>query len=53
MAGLATGFWKSCKEIEALNTDGKLFEPKMEEKKVESLYAGWKNAVIKVLSEER
>jgi glycerol kinase len=53
MAGLATGLWKSYKEIEDLNTDGELFEPKMEEKKVESLYAGWKNAVIKVLSEER
>jgi len=45
MAGLATGFWSSLKEIEDLRKGGKLFEPKMEDNAREKLFAGYKKAV--------
>jgi len=45
MAGLATGFWKSIKEISNLRLVDKTFEPGMDPSEVEKLYAGWKTAV--------
>lgn len=45
LAGLATGFWKTKEEILAQRKTEKLFEPKMESEKRDSLYSGWKKAV--------
>lgn len=45
LAGLATGFWKSKKEILERRETDKLFKPSMDEEKRNKLYAGWKRAV--------
>jgi glycerol kinase len=44
-AGLATGFWRSLEEIEALWAREKTFSPKMEKEERDKLYEGWKKAV--------
>jgi len=45
LAGLATGFWSSRKEIATQWAVDKRFEPTMAEDQREKLYAGWKQAV--------
>jgi glycerol kinase len=45
MAGLATGFWKDIEDIMSLYHSDRTFQPGMEEKETEKLYAGWKKAV--------
>ena len=45
MAGLAFGFWKDLDELKALRKSDKLFQPEMEESKINTHYAGWKLAV--------
>jgi len=45
LAGLATGFWKSCAEVEQFWRAGRCFEPEMPESRREELFAGWKAAV--------
>jgi glycerol kinase len=45
MGGLATGFWKNLEEIESLRQNARTYEPAMDEKEVEKLYAGWIKAV--------
>lgn len=45
LAGLATEFWDSIKEIETLWRVEKIFKPKMPEKESRKLYNFWKKAV--------
>ena len=45
LAGLATGFWKSKKEILERRENDKIFKPLMKEEQRMELYAGWKRAV--------
>jgi glycerol kinase len=47
MAGLAFGFWKDLDELKTLRKSDKIFQPQMEPKEVDALYAGWKKAVEK------
>ena len=45
LAGLAVGFWNSPDELEALWQADATFQPSMDERQRESLYADWKRAV--------
>jgi len=45
LAGLATGYWKSKKEILDRRENDRIFKPVMKEDKRTELYAGWKRAV--------
>ncbi len=45
LAGLAVGFWKSKDDIAQHQIIDKTFNPKMNEKKRNDLYTGWKRAV--------
>lgn len=45
LAGLATGFWKSKKEILERRENDKIFKPLMKEEQRMEMYAGWKRAV--------
>lgn len=51
LAGLASGFWESTAEIEALRAVEKTFEPSMDESKRTKLLAGWQNCVARTKSE--
>jgi glycerol kinase len=46
LAGLAVGFWNSQEEISKLWKIDKRFDPKMAEEERDSLYEGWKKAVM-------
>jgi glycerol kinase len=50
LAGLAVGFWKSRKEIAAQWHVERRFEPRTRRSDRERLYAGWRDAVARVLS---
>jgi len=52
LAGLATGFWSEPAEVENARRQERLFEPKMGEARRSELYAGWKLAVRRTLSQE-
>lgn len=52
LAGLASGFWSSPEELAGARQRQRLFEPAMERQQAESLYAGWRRAVVRVLTEE-
>ena len=45
LAGLATGFWGSLDELRDVVEIDRAFEPRMDEARRQSLYAGWKRAV--------
>jgi len=45
MAGLASGFWSSTEEIEANNNEISVYQPEMENEKVEELLYFWHKAV--------
>ncbi len=45
LAGLATGFWESCEQLESFWRSERVFEPSMDDGRREDLYAGWKRAV--------
>ena len=45
LAGLATGFWKSKKEILERRENDRIFKPVMKEGRRSELYDGWKRAV--------
>jgi glycerol kinase len=45
LAGLATGFWKDLAELEGFWRAERRFEPQMDERRREDLYAGWRSAV--------
>lgn len=45
LAGLAVGFWKDMAEIKQLHQLGEEFDPKFDDAKRETCYAGWQAAV--------
>jgi glycerol kinase len=45
LAGLATGYWQDCKELETFWQAERTFEPRLPEERREELFAGWKAAV--------
>ncbi|WP_371069402.1 glycerol kinase GlpK [Sediminibacillus sp. JSM 1682029] len=45
LAGLAVGYWESKEELKQHWKMEKNFDPKMDEKKKEALYRGWKKAI--------
>ena len=47
LAGIGLGSW-SASDIKSLVDVERVFEPKMDRKTRESLYAGWKDAVARV-----
>ncbi|MFN8531243.1 MAG: FGGY-family carbohydrate kinase, partial [Anaerolineae bacterium] len=51
LAGLAAGFWKSQDEIAAQWGVQRRFEPSMSSERREELYAGWKAAVNRALTQ--
>ncbi len=50
LAGLAVGFWASPEEIARLPEQTERFEPRMDAETRDSLMAGWRQAVSRVLS---
>jgi glycerol kinase len=50
LAGLATGFWESLDELEALPRPYTRFEPKMNPRRREALLSGWRDAVRRARS---
>ncbi len=51
LAGLATGYWKNTEEIKRCWSAGKVFRPRIGEKTRRKLYAGWREAVERTLTE--
>ncbi len=47
LAGLATGFFKSCDEVESFWRPERVFEPAMSVTMREDLFAGWRKAVAR------
>ncbi len=45
LAGLTTGFWRSTDELQRLRADDDVFTPAMPQERVETLLAGWAEAV--------
>ncbi len=50
LAGLATGVWKSPRELDALVGEPDVFKPKMQTAEREHLLAGWRDAVSRVVT---
>jgi glycerol kinase len=50
LAGLATGYWRSLEELEALPRDTTRFEPKMSESRRTELLQGWCEALARTRS---
>jgi glycerol kinase len=48
MAGLATGVWKNLDEIKKIRISEKSFADKMDDKEINRLYDGWKQAVKRI-----
>ncbi len=44
-AGLGVGFWRDLKQIQELETDSVIFEPKIDASQAEALCARWKDAL--------
>lgn len=53
LAGIATGFWKSGDEIRVLRGSDRIFKPKIDGTTRDKMYAGWKEAVARVISNHR
>ena len=50
LAGLAVGVWETTDELETLWKQERVFDPRLDPGRREELYAGWKQAVARVLS---
>lgn len=50
LAGIATGFWEPGQQIKNLRQSDRIFYPKIDENKRNTLYEGWKDAVSRVRS---
>ena len=50
MSGLTMGFWNSKEEIKALRAPDVIFNGKMDNRKRDKLYKGWKEAIRRTLS---
>jgi glycerol kinase len=53
LAGLATGFWDSIEELEALPRSTSRFEPNMDVRGRDTLLAGWRDALSRSMSAAR
>jgi glycerol kinase len=51
LAGLAVGFWSSPAELDQARKSERRFEPSMGASERERLYAGWRHAVARVLTQ--
>ncbi len=51
LAGLATGVWKSGRDIEQARKSDRVFRPAMKRARREELYRGWREAVARVRSD--
>jgi glycerol kinase len=51
LAGLAVGVWNSPADLDQVRRHDRRFEPRMERDEREKLYAGWQQAVARVLSD--
>jgi glycerol kinase len=51
LAGLGTGFWRDAQELARTRRRDRLFTPAMAPDRREALYAGWKSAVARVVSQ--
>jgi glycerol kinase len=51
LAGLGTGFWRNAQELARTRRRDRLFTPAMAPDRREALYAGWKSAVARVVSQ--
>ncbi len=49
LAGLAIGYWKDIKEIEACWSADQVFEADMSQQENDKLYSGWKQAIERVI----
>ncbi len=49
LAGLETGFWKNTDELKALRSSDDVFDPQLDERAVEQLLEGWKDAVKRAM----
>lgn len=49
LAGLASGFWNGTDELRALRSSDDVFEPQMEQARVDELLDGWKDAVRRAM----
>ena len=47
LAGLATGFWSGCAEVESFWRADRIFEPGMPESQRQDLFNGWRTAVAR------
>ncbi len=45
LAGLTTGFWKNCEEIQRIHSYQAVYEPSMDPLEINRRYKGWKKAV--------
>jgi glycerol kinase len=53
LAGLASGFWDSTDELQAIRTVDRVFRPDMAPERRAALYAGWQKAVSRSFKWER
>jgi len=53
LAGMAAGLWKDAETLAALRRVDRVFQPQMNKKRREELYAGWLEAVGRVLTPRR
>jgi|YNPNPStandDraft_1061719.scaffolds.fasta_scaffold03952_7 glycerol kinase len=51
LAGLAVGVWDGTEALRKVRKPGRVFVPSMAEEQRQALYAGWKEAVSRVLSD--
>ncbi|CAJ1183712.1 glycerol kinase GlpK [Companilactobacillus nantensis] len=50
MAGLGVGFWKDLDDIKKNYQTGKIYQPEMDDKRRQDLYAGWEDAVAATMA---
>jgi glycerol kinase len=52
LAGLGVGYWKNSSEIQRIRRTDRVFKPRMKDALRKELWAGWKEAVERVLTNE-
>lgn len=50
LAGIATGYWSNLEEIHSMLKTERRFEPNMDKERKEQAIAGWKDAIMRTLS---
>jgi glycerol kinase len=49
LAGMATGLWKSPRDVAVTREGRKIFRPRMKQRERDALIDGWRDAVARVL----